>query len=216
LRLYSFFRSSAAFRVRIALNLKGLRWESSAIDLVKGEHHTLQFEQVNPQRAIPALLDGNQTLIQSMAIVEYLEETHPDPPLLPATTGERSWVRAIAQLIACDIHPLNNLRVMKYLKKDLGVGQEQRDAWVRHWIGEGFSNLEAMIKRHPQTGPFCHGNSPTIADVFLVPQIFNARRAKMDLSAYPTLLRIFDSCMALPAFDLAQPMKQPDAREDYL
>jgi len=216
LRLYSFFRSSAAFRVRIALNLKGLRWESSAIDLIKGEHRTPQFEQVNAQRAIPALLDGNQTLTQSMAIVEYLEETHPEPPLLPATTGERSWVRAIAQLIACDIHPLNNLRVLKYLKKDLGVGQEQRDAWVRHWIGEGFSNLEAMIKRHPQTGPFCHGNSPTIADVFLVPQIFNARRAQMDLSAYPALLRIFDSCMALPAFDLAQPMKQPDAREDNL
>jgi maleylacetoacetate isomerase len=214
LKLYTFFRSSAAFRVRIALNLKGLRWESSAIDLVKGEHRTLQFEQVNAQRAIPALVDGNQTFTQSMAIVEYLEEKHPDPPLLPATAAERSWVRAIAQLIACDIHPLNNLRVLKYLKRDLGASQEQRDAWMRHWIGEGFASLETTIKRHPQTGSFCHGNVPTVADVFLVPQIFNARRAQMDLSAYPTLVRIFDSCMALPAFDLAQPMKQPDARED--
>jgi maleylpyruvate isomerase len=211
MKLYGYFQSSAAFRVRIALNLKGLAYEQVSVNLVKDQHHTDDFERINPQHAVPALVDGDHILTQSMAIVEYLEEKYPKPPLLPSNAGDRARVRALAQLIACDVHPLNNRRVLMYLKNELAAGKERRDAWCRHWIEEGFGPMERTLSAAPQTGAFCHGDAPTLADVFLVPQIFNSKRYEMDLAQYPTLRRIFSNCMQLEAFDRAQPAKQPDA-----
>jgi maleylacetoacetate isomerase len=211
LKLYGYFRSSAAFRVRIALNLKQLPYETSSVDLRRGAHRSPEYAAINPQQAVPALVDGSRTLIQSLAIIEFLDEEHPQPPLLPATAPERARVRAMAQLIACDIHPLNNQRVLLYLRDVLGVAKSAKDTWYRHWIAEGFGPLEAMLRSSSETGTFCHGDAPTLADVCLVPQVFNARRFEVDLAPYPTLMRIFDACMRLPAFDLAQPSKQRDA-----
>ncbi len=211
MKLYGFFRSSATFRVRIALNLKGLSYERASVDLAQGAHRTPEYEAINPQQAVPALVDGDKTLTQSLAIIEYLEETHPQPPLLPAAPAQRARVRAMAQLIACDIHPLNNLRVMLYLKDVLSVHKPVRDAWGRHWVMRGFQPLETMLSSSRETRSFCQGDAPTLADVCLVPQVFNARRYDVDLGPYPTLMRIFDECMHLPAFELAQPSKQPDA-----
>jgi len=210
LKLYTYFRSSAAFRVRIALNLKGLRYEPVFVHLAKGEHRGGAYPQVNPQALLPTLeLDDGTRLSQSLAIMEYLDERHPQPPLLPKDALARARVRSLSQLVASEIHPLNNLRVLQHLKR-LGQTQEQIDTWYRHWIADGLAKLEAELAR-AGTGKFCHGDGPTMADCCLVPQIFNAKRYNSDLHPYPATMRVFESCMKLEAFDRAQPAKQPDA-----
>lgn len=213
LKLYSYFRSSAAFRVRIALALKGLPFEYVPVHLLKdgGQQLSEQYRALNANALVPTLLDDDHALSQSMAIVEYLDETHPEPALLPGTALDRAYVRAVAQSIACEIHPLNNLRVLKYLKHTLGVSEEAKDAWYRHWIEIGFDGLEATLTREGKAGRFCFGDTPTLADLCLVPQVFNAQRFQVDLEPYPTIVRIFDACMALPAFQQAAPKAQPDA-----
>jgi len=210
-KLYTYFRSSAAFRVRIALNLKGLAYEAVFVHLAKGEHRQPQYAAVNPQALLPTLeLDDGTRLTQSLAIIEWLEEKHPTPPLLPKEAMARARARSLAYLVACEIHPLNNLRVLQHLKRALGQSQEQIDNWYRHWIADGLAKLEAELAR-PGTGRFCHGDAPTMADCCLVPQIFNAKRYHSDLAPYPTTMRVFENCMKLDAFDRAQPSQQPDA-----
>lgn len=213
MQLYSYFRSSAAYRVRIALNLKGLSYEYLGVHLLKngGEQLSDSYRALNPTALVPTLVDGEVSLGQSMAIVEYLDETHPAPALLPADPVGRARVRAIAQTIACDTHPLNNLRVLKYLKRELNVDDEARDTWYRHWVDQGLSAVEAMLANSPATGAYCHGDTPGLADLCLVPQVYNARRLKCDLSAMPNIVRIDAACRALQAFDLAAPDKQPDS-----
>ena len=213
LRLYSYWRSSAAYRVRIGLNLKGLPYELFPVHLLRdgGDQHKPAFRSANPQGLVPVLEHGQRMLRQSMAILEYLDEVWPDPPLLPATARDRQRVRALAQLIACDVHPLNNLRVLQYFEREWHVPQPERDEWVRHWIRDGLDAFEAMLADHPSTGEFCDGHAPTLADVCLVPQLYNARRFGFDLARYPTIQRIEAACLALPAFDAARPERQPDA-----
>ncbi|MFC0676857.1 maleylacetoacetate isomerase [Lysobacter korlensis] len=212
LRLYSYWRSSAAYRVRIGLNLKGLRYETAPVHLVRdgGEQHSPQFRETSPQGLVPVLQHGNRMIRQSMAILEYLDETWPDAPLLPTVSRDRARVRALAQIVGCDIHPLNNLRVLQYFENTWGVPQAERDEWVRHWIDQGFAPLEEMLAGHVSTGEFCEGDVPTIADCCLVPQVYNARRFGLDLTRYPTIARIEAACLALPAFDAARPERQPD------
>jgi maleylacetoacetate isomerase len=209
-KLYTYFRSSAAFRVRIALNFKGLAYDTAFVHLARGEQRAPAYGAVNPQALLPTLEDGGHLLTQSLAILEYLEETHPAPPLLPKDPFERARVRSLAMLVACEIHPVNNLRVLQHLKRALGQNEEQVNAWYRHWIGDGLAKLEADLAR-PGTGIYCQGNLPTIADCCLVPQIFNAQRYQCDTTPYPTIMRVFAACMKLDAFDRAQPAKQPDA-----
>lgn len=213
MRLYTYFRSSAAYRVRIALNLKGLAWEAMPVHLVRsgGEHHQPEYRSINPAGLVPALEEGGRVLTQSLAIIEYLEETHPAPSLLPGDAFDRARIRAIAQAIACDIHPINNLRVLQYLKRALGASDEQKDAWYRHWVTLGLETIETMLAEDARTGAFCHGDTPTLADCCLVPQVFNARRFDCDLSRMPTVLRIVERCEALEAFRLASPEVQADA-----
>ena len=213
LQLYSYWRSSAAYRVRIGLNLKGLAYDIIPVHLVRegGEQHSAQFREINPQQLIPVLQHGNRHLRQSLAILEYLDEVWPQPALLPSTARERQRVRALALLIACDIHPLNNLRVLQYFEQEWNVPQPERDEWVRHWITEGLTAAEAMLVDHPSTGTYCEGNLPSLADCCLVPQLYNARRFGVDVATYPTLQRIEKACLALPAFDAARPERQPDA-----
>jgi len=213
LRLYSYWRSSAAYRVRIALNLKGLPYETVPVHLLRdgGEQHSAQYREHNPQGLIPLLQHGQRNIRQSLAILEYLDETWPDSPLLPVPARERARVRGLAQAIACDVHPLNNLRVLRYFEHTWSVPQAERDEWVRHWIGEGFDAIEAMLAGHLSTGTFCEGDTPTIADCCLVPQVYNARRFGVDMTRYPTIARIEAACLALPAFDAARPECQPDA-----
>jgi maleylacetoacetate isomerase len=213
MKLYDYYRSSAAYRVRIALNLKGVVPDDRTfVHLRMGNHRAQDYLALNPQGLVPALeLDDKRVLTQSLAIVEYLEETHPVPPLLPSDAASRSRVRAIALNIACEIHPLNNLRVLNYLTGTLGATEEQRNGWYKYWIDVGFEALERQLARDDATGTFCHGETPTLADVCLVPQVANARRFKIDLSPYPTLVRIESACNALPAFAQAAPSKQPDA-----
>jgi len=212
MRLYDYYRSSAAYRVRIALNLKGVTPERVFVHLRKGGQRTDDYLELNPQGLVPALaLDGGQTLTQSLAIVEWLEETHPQPPLLPADAAGRARVRAIALSIACEIHPLNNLRVLQYLTGTLGASEAQKDGWYKYWIDTGFEALETQLAREKATGRFCHGDAPGLADVCLVPQLANARRFHVDLAPYPTLTRIEAACNALPAFVGAAPANQPDA-----
>ena len=213
MKLHTYFRSSAAYRVRIALHLKGLDYEAVPVHLVRGggEHRQPAYLGLNPAGLVPALEDAGQVLTQSLAIVEYLEETHPQPALLPAAALDRARVRAIAQAIACDIHPVNNLRVLQYLTRELGVSEEQKNAWYRHWIGVGLRAVEAMLAGDARTGAFCHGDTPGLADCCLVPQVFNARRFGCELSAMPTVLRIADHCAGLEAFRRAAPEAQPDA-----
>jgi len=209
MKLYTYFRSSASFRVRIALNLKGLSYTSAFVHLPKGEHRGADYAAVNSQSLVPTLEDGGRLLTQSLAILEYLDETHPNPPLLPKDSFERARVRSLAMLVACEIHPVNNLRVLQHLKRALGQNEEQVNAWYRHWIGDGLAKLEADLGR-PGLGIYCHGNSPTVADCCLVPQVFNAQRYQCDTTPYPTVMRVFAACMQLDAFERAQPAKQPD------
>jgi maleylacetoacetate isomerase/maleylpyruvate isomerase len=209
-KLYTYFRSSAAFRVRIALNLKGLQYEPRFISLPKGAHRQPDYAKVNPQALVPTLVtDDGLHLAQSLAIIEYLDESHPRPPLIPGEARARARVRSLSLLVACEIHPLNNLRTLQYLKRELKLGEEHVNAWYRHWIGEGLARLEAELQS-PLTGRFSHGDAPTMADCCLVPQIFNARRFDCDLAPYPLAMRVFDECMRLEAFDRAQPSRQPD------
>ena len=210
MKLYTYFRSSAAFRVRIALNLKGLAYEPAFVHLAKGEHLQPTYAAVNPQGLLPALEVDGARLAQSIAIMEYLEETHPQPPLLPTEPPGRARVRSLALIVACEIHPLNNTRVLKYLKSTLGHGQDEINAWYRHWIADGLGKLEAELRK-PGTGRHCHGDAPGMADCCLVPQIFNAQRFECDLKPYPTVMRVFEACMQLDAFGRAQPGRQPDA-----
>ena len=214
MKLYTYFRSSAAFRVRIALNLKGLAYEPVFVHLPKGEHRRPEYAAVDPQSLLPTLVDSERALSQSLAIIEYLDETRPEPRLLPADAAGRARVRSLSLLVACEIHPLNNLRTLQHLKRALGQNEDQVNAWYRHWIADGFAKLEADLNRSDNgggSGRFCHGDAPTMADCCLVPQVFNAKRYDSDLAPYPKLMRIFDACMQLEAFDRAQPSKQPDA-----
>jgi maleylacetoacetate isomerase len=207
-KLYTYFRSSAAFRVRIALNLKGLAYEPVFVHLAKGQHRERQYTEVNPQGLLPTLeLDDGTRLVQSLAIIEWLDEKHPSPPLIPKESLARARVRSLSYLVASEIHPLNNLRVLQHLKRVLGQSQDEIDAWYRHWVADGLQKLEAEMT----TSRFCHGDSPTMADCCLVPQIFNAKRYNSALAPYPKTMRVFENCMKLEAFDRAQPSKQPDA-----
>jgi len=212
MKLIGYFRSSAAFRVRIALNLKGISVEHAAKHLRKGEQSAPEYAALNPQKLVPALvLESGEVLTQSLAIVEYLEETHPRPPLLPRDPVERARVRSLALILAADVHPIQNLRVMAYLRQKYGQTEESAFAWSRHWIETGFEAYEATIAGDPRTGTYSHGDAPGLADLCLVPQVFNAGRFKVDMGRFPTIQRIFDTCMKHPAFDAAQPSRQPDA-----
>lgn len=213
LRLYSYWRSSAAYRVRIGLNLKGLRYDIVPIHLLRdgGDQHRAEFKAINPQGLVPVLQHGSRQMRQSLAILEYLDETWPEPALLPVPARDRQRVRALAMAITCDIHPLGNLRVLRFLESEFACPQAERDVWVRHWINEGFAALEATLNDHPATGRFCEGDTPTIADCCLVPQVYNARRFGVEVERYPTIARIDAACRALPAFEAASPERQPDA-----
>ena len=211
MKLFGYWRSSAAYRVRIVLNLKELDYENIPVNLAKGEQKSADHLARQPQGSVPVLeLDDGTLLTQSIAVCEYLDETHPEPPLLPRGPVERARVRALAQVIASDMHPVNNLRLLKYLTGTLGHSEDEKQAWYRHWIAEGFQALERMLDT-PATGTFCHGDSPTLADVCLVPQLYNARRFECDLSPYPRLVEIANACESLPAFAEAHPARQPDA-----
>lgn len=212
MKLIGYFRSSAAYRVRIALNHKGIAVEHASRHLRKGEQFSADYAALNPQKLVPSLvLDDGAVLTQSLAIIEYLEEAHPEPPLLPRDPVGRAHVRALSLIVSADIHPIQNLRVMAYLRQKFGQTEESAFTWSRHWIETGFDAYEAMLTDAPEAGTFSHGNSPTMADMCLVPQVFNATRFKVDMKSYPTIQRIYDACMRLPAFDAAQPSKQPDA-----
>ena len=211
MKLYNYFRSSAAYRVRIALALKGLPFEYKVVHLMKGEHQTPAFGAINPQRLVPVLDDDGALLYQSLAILEYLEETHPEPALLPRNAVARNRVRSLAMLVACEIHPLNNPRVLKYLTEQFGASEAQKNEWYAHWVRQGFDALEKRLADEPGGGRFCHGDTVTMADCALVPQVFNAERFKVDLSPYPTIMRINAECLKLEAFQRAAPANQPDA-----
>jgi maleylacetoacetate isomerase/maleylpyruvate isomerase len=213
MKLYNYFRSSASFRVRIALALKGLDYDYVPVHLLKegGQQFSAGFKAMNPAALVPVLDDDGTVLTQSLAIIEYLDETRPQVPLLPRDAAGRARVRAIALAIACEIHPLNNLRVLGYLSKTLGVSDEQRNAWYRHWVEAGLEAVEAMLAGDSRTGACCHGDSPTLADICLVPQIFNAQRFKARLDHVPTVMRIHEHCLTLPAFAQSAPALQPDA-----
>lgn len=212
IELYGYWRSSAAYRVRIALNLKGLEAQQHFVNLREGQHKHEQHRRLSALGRVPVLTDGGQTLTQSLAILEYLEERYPEPPLLPADLAGRGRVRALAQLVACDIHPLNNLSVLKYLENNLKINSNEKLAWYRHWVATGFEALEAMLANDSRTGRYCHGDRPGFADACLVPQVYNARRFDCDLSDYPTIARIDEACAELDAFIRAAPEAQPDAQ----
>ena len=215
MKLYSYFRSSASYRVRIALNLKGLPYEVIPIHLLRngGEQLTPEYRQLNPDGLVPTLIEeqSSAVLTQSLAIIEYLEETHPRIPLLPQDALDRAYVRGIAMSIACDIHPLNNLRVLRYLVRQLNVSEDEKNAWYRHWCEQGLAALETMLAKDKRVGDFCYGNTPSLADCCLIPQIANAQRLNCDLSRMPTLNRINAACLVLDAFAQAAPSQQPDA-----
>ncbi len=214
MKLYSYFRSSASYRVRIALNLKGLPYTVVPVHLLKegGEQLKPAYRQLNPDALVPALqLDDGTALTQSLAIIEYLEENYPDTPLLPKQALDRAWVRSLALAIACDIHPLNNLRVLRYLVKEMKVSEDDKDRWYRHWVEQGLASVEHVLAADRRTGKFCFGDQPGLADCFLVPQVANAQRMQCDLSKMPTIVRINDACLALEAFAAASPARQPDA-----
>ena len=210
MELYSYFRSSASFRVRIALALKGLDYDYRPVSLVKNEQFNESYAAVSAARLVPLLRDGDTLLTQSLAIIEYLDETHPEPPLLPRDAVGRARVRALALDIACEIHPLNNLRVLRYLVHDLKLSDDDKNRWYRHWVETGLETVERQLQA-PATGRFCHGDTPTLADCALVPQIFNAQRFDCRLDHAPTAMRVFEACMQLDAFKGAQPSACPDA-----
>jgi maleylpyruvate isomerase len=211
LKLYSYYRSSAAFRVRIALELKGLDWESIPVNLRLGGQKQQSFQQNNPQGLIPLLELNGQFFAQSLAIIEYLEEMHPDPQLLPSGITERAQVRGMAYQVAMEIHPLNNLRVLKYLEDELGLDEDKKSCWYQHWIAEGFSAFEKTLRNYGSEGQFCFGDSPSLADLCLIPQVYNGLRFKCDHSAYPLIQAIWDNCTKLEAFKTAAPENQLDA-----
>ncbi|MCZ2292695.1 MAG: maleylacetoacetate isomerase [Burkholderiales bacterium] len=210
MELFNYFRSSASYRVRIALALKGLNYDYRAVQLVRGEQLEKPYASMASARLVPLLVDGEQRLWQSLAIIEYLEETHPEPPLLPRDPGGRARVRALALDIACEIHPLNNLRVLKYLVGPMAVSDEAKDRWYRHWVETGLEAVERQLAAAPST--YCHGETPTMADCALVPQIFNAQRFHCRLDHVPQVMRVFEACMKLPAFEETRPEKCPDAQ----
>ena len=209
MELYNYFRSSASYRVRIALALKGLEYDYKAVHLTKNEHLHESYAAVSASRLVPLLRDGDHMLTQSLAIMEYLDETHPEPPLLPKSPADRARVRALALDVACEIHPLNNLRVLRYLVRDLKVSEDDKDRWYRHWVETGLEVVERQLAAQP--GTFCHGNTPTLADCCLVPQIFNAQRFKCRTDHIPQTMRVYEACMKLPAFSKTQPSECPDA-----
>jgi len=209
MELYNYFRSSASYRVRIALALKGLEYDYKAVHLARNEHFQESFAAVSAARLVPLLRDGDAVLTQSLAIIEYLDELHPQPPLLPPDPSGRARVRALAYDVACEIHPLNNLRVLRYLTRDLRVGEDDKNRWYRHWVETGLEAIERQLAAAPST--YCHGEAPTLADCVLVPQIFNARRFDCRLDHVPQVMRVFDACMKLPAFEGTRPEACPDA-----
>ncbi|HEX5314396.1 MAG TPA: maleylacetoacetate isomerase [Gammaproteobacteria bacterium] len=211
MELYGYWRSSAAYRVRIALHLKGLQATQHFVNLRADEQGSEVHRRLDPLGRVPVLVDDGHRFTQSLAILEYLEERYPAPPLLPAAAADRTRVRALAQIVACDMHPLNNLSTLRYLQETLGVSDEQKTAWYRYWIASGFTALEAMLAGDRRTGMFCHGDSPGLADVCLVPQLYNARRFDCDLAAYPTIVRVDATCAKLDAFAQAVPEAQADA-----
>ena len=213
MKLYTYWRSSSAYRVRIALNLKDVEYESVPVHLVKdgGQQKSAEYLKLNPQGLVPVLVDGDTVLRQSLAIIEYLDEKYPRPPLLPESAKGRARVRGLAYLIADEIQPMNNLGVQKYLKHQAGLDQQQLDDWYRHWITQGFTALEQLLANGGQSGQFCHGDRPGLADCCLVPQLYNARRYRCDLKAFPTLTRIEKNCSQVLAFQQAEPENQPDA-----
>jgi maleylacetoacetate isomerase len=210
MQLFNYFRSSASYRVRIALALKGLDYEYRPVHLTKNEQFNESYSAVSASRLVPLLKDGDAVLGQSLAIIEYLEETHPEPPLLPREPAARARVRALAFDIACEIHPLNNLRVLRYLVRDLKLSEDDKNRWYRHWVETGLEAVERQLA-DSRTGRFCHGDAPTLADLTLVPQVFNAQRFDCRLDHVPTVMRVYEACMSLPAFDATQPSKCPDA-----
>jgi len=211
MQLYNYFRSSASYRVRIALALKGLDYDYVPVHLARNEHTTEAYGAVSPTRLVPLLKDGEVSVTQSLAIIEYLEETHPQPPLLPSDALGRARVRALSLDIACEVHPLNNLRVLRYLVHDLKVSEDDKNRWYRHWTETGLEVVERQLAGHPATGRYCHGDAPTMADCTLVPQIHNAQRFDCRLDHVPTVMRIFGECMQLDAFGKTQPSACPDA-----
>lgn len=208
MQLYNYFRSSASYRVRIALALKGLAYDYKPVHLVRNEQFNESYQAVSAARLVPLLRDGEHTLTQSLAIIEYLDETHPQPPLLPALPAERARVRALALDIACEIHPLNNLRVLRYLVHDLKLSEDDKNRWYKHWVETGLETVERQLAAQPAT--YCHGATPTLADCVLVPQIFNARRLDCRLDHVPQVMRVFEACMKLPAFEKTRPENCPD------
>ncbi|VTU37223.1 Maleylpyruvate isomerase [Variovorax sp. PBS-H4] len=210
MKLYNYFRSSASFRVRIALNLKGLDYDYLPVHIARGEHKTGPFSAISPDMLVPLLEDDGERLTQSMAIIEYLDEIHPEPALLPRDPVGRAHVRALAQSIACEIHPLNNLRVLKYLVRELKIGDDAKNAWYRHWVREGMLAFERQLALRPAS-LYCWGDTPTLADCCLVPQVFNGQRFDCDFSGLPRTMAAFEACMQLDAFQRAQPSRCPDA-----
>ena len=211
LKLYGYYRSSASYRVRIALAMKGLDYQQESIHLAKGRQYDPEFSAISPQNLVPVLDHDGQRLYQSLAIIEYLEETFPQPALLPKDAAGRNRVRSLAFINACEIHPLNNTRVLNYLTETLQLADEQKSGWYWHWVTIGFNALEKRLATEKQTGKFCHGDTPGFADLTLVPQVANANRFKVDLDAFPTIRRINENCLALEAFKKAMPQNQPDA-----
>ena len=211
MQLYNYFRSSASFRVRIALALKGLTYEYLPVHLVRGDQLKPSFRDMAPAALVPMLVDGDHQLTQSMAIIEYLDETHPEPALLPGDAFTRARIRALAQDIACEIHPLDNLRVLRYLVNELNISEDDKNGWYRHWVETGLDAVERQLAASPMTGHFCVGDTPTLADCVLVPQIFNAQRMDCRLDHIPTVMRVFGECMTLDAFVKSQPSACPDA-----
>jgi len=217
MKLYSYFRSSASYRVRIALNLKKLSYDIIPVHLLRngGEQFSADYRQLNPDALVPVLIDeagnGAAVMTQSLAIIEYLEETHPEPRLLPSDAADRAYVRSLALSIACDIHPLNNLRVLRYLVRNLKVSDDDKNAWYRHWCEQGLAAIETTLAKDPRRGTFCYGDTPTLADCCLIPQVFNAQRLNCDLSSMPVIMRIYETAQTLDAFANAAPGKQLDA-----
>ena len=209
--LYDYFRSSASYRVRIALNLKGVAREDSFLHLEKGDQFAPAYRAINPQMVVPTLIDGDIKLFQSLAILEYLDEKHPEPPLLPADAEARAWVRGFALINVADSHPLIVPRVRHYLTDVMKLSDDQRLAWIQHWLGAGLQAMEALLAEHPASGGFCHGEGPTIADICLVTQVTPAKTFDLSLAPYPRVMRVYDNCIVIPAFADAHPVKQPDA-----